>query len=219
MPIGKSSQGRPIQVIKLSRSRQPGVMEASQKKAILIDAGAAISVVLFFLCSFQHFLPVSSPTRATTLWMMDDDITCLISFLAGIHANEWITPAALTWMVNELVENADSYGCILDRFDWYFVPMVNPDGYEYSHAVDRMWRKTRRNYTSNLVRSSARKLRVDSSSDDEQCVGADINRNFEFHWRKGGSSSNVCSPAFAGVKPFSEPESRALANFMLKQVS
>lgn len=140
----------------------------------------------------------------------------LFFFLTGIHANEWITPAALTWMVNELVENADSYSCILDRFDWYFVPMVNPDGYEYSHSVDRMWRKTRRNYTSNLVRSSARKLRVDS--DDEQCVGADINRNFEFHWRKGGSSSNVCSPAFAGVKPFSEPESRALANFMLKQV-
>jgi murein tripeptide amidase MpaA len=135
-----------------------------------------------------------------------------------MHANEWITPAALTWMINELVENADSYNCILDRFDWYFVPMVNPDGYEYSHAVDRMWRKTRRNYTSTLVRSSARKLRVDAD-DEEQCVGADINRNFEFHWRKGGSSSNVCSPAFAGVKPFSEPESRALANFMLKQVS
>ncbi|KAI9553939.1 hypothetical protein GHT06_019210 [Daphnia sinensis] len=173
MPIGKSSQGRPIHVIKLSRSRQPDGVETGQKKAILVDA--------------------------------------------GMHANEWITPAALTWMINELVENADSYNCILDRFDWYFVPMVNPDGYEYSHVVDRMWRKTRRNYTSTLVRTSARKLRVDA--DDEQCVGADINRNFEFHWRKGGSSSNVCSPSFAGVKPFSEPESRALANFMLKQRS
>uniref|UniRef100_A0A0P5P3C1 Carboxypeptidase B n=1 Tax=Daphnia magna TaxID=35525 RepID=A0A0P5P3C1_9CRUS len=173
MPIGKSSQGRPIHVIKLSRRRQPDRVETSQKKAILVDA--------------------------------------------GMHANEWITPAALTWMINELVENADSYSCILDRFDWYFIPMVNPDGYEYSHVVDRMWRKTRRNYTSTLVRTSARKLRVDA--DDEQCLGADINRNFEFHWRKGGSSSNVCSPSFAGVKPFSEPESRALANFMLKQRS
>lgn len=140
----------------------------------------------------------------------------MIGLPIGMHANEWITPAALTWMINELVENADSYSCILDRFDWYFIPMVNPDGYEYSHVVDRMWRKTRRNYTSTLVRTSARKLRVDA--DDEQCLGADINRNFEFHWRKGGSSSNVCSPSFAGVKPFSEPESRALANFMLKQV-
>ena len=138
---------------------------------------------------------------------------------AGMHANEWITPSALTWMVNELVENSDAYDCILDRFDWYFVPMVNPDGYEYSHTVDRLWRKTRRNYTSSFLRSTARKLRVDDAESDENCVGADINRNFEYHWRKGGSSSNVCSPAFAGMKPFSEPESRALANFMLKQVN
>lgn len=37
----------------------------------------------------------------------------------GVHANEWITPAALTWMVNELVGSAaDDYQCILDRFDW-----------------------------------------------------------------------------------------------------
>lgn len=138
---------------------------------------------------------------------------------AGMHANEWITPSALTWIVNELVENSDAYDCILDRFDWYFVPMVNPDGYEYSHTVDRLWRKTRRNYTSSFLRSTARKLRVDDAESDENCVGADINRNFEYHWRKGGSSSNVCSPAFAGMKPFSEPESRALANFMLKQVN
>jgi len=137
---------------------------------------------------------------------------------AGMHANEWITPAALTWMVNELADNSNTYECILDRFDWYFIPVLNPDGYEYSHTVDRLWRKTRRNYTSPLLRSTARKLRVDDGESEENCVGADINRNFEFAWRKGGSSSNVCSPAFAGMKPFSEPESRALANFMLKQV-
>jgi hypothetical protein len=41
VPIGKSSQGRPIHVIKLSRSRQPDGVEPSQKKAILVDAGAA----------------------------------------------------------------------------------------------------------------------------------------------------------------------------------
>lgn len=174
VPIGKSSQGRTIHVIKLSKRRDNG-LEASKKKAILIDA--------------------------------------------GMHANEWITPAALTWMVNELADNSNTYECILDRFDWYFIPVLNPDGYEYSHTVDRLWRKTRRNYTSPLLRSTARKLRVDDGESEENCVGADINRNFEFAWRKGGSSSNVCSPAFAGMKPFSEPESRALANFMLKQRS
>ena len=27
--------------------------------------------------------------------------------------------------------------------DWYVVPLVNPDGYEYSHTNDRLWRKNR----------------------------------------------------------------------------
>ena len=24
---------------------------------------------------------------------------------------------------------------ILERFDWYIIPVLNPDGYEYSHTV------------------------------------------------------------------------------------
>lgn len=128
----------------------------------------------------------------------------------------------MTWMLNELIENPESYDCILDRFDWYFIPMMNPDGYEYSHAVDRMWRKTRRNYTQTETKRS--NIANQNSLTEEQpinndCLGADINRNFEFHWRKGGSSNNVCSSAYAGDKPFSEPEARALANFMLKKVT
>ena len=27
--------------------------------------------------------------------------------------------------------------------DWYVAPLLNPDGYEYSHTNDRMWRKNR----------------------------------------------------------------------------
>ena len=42
VPIGKSSQGRPIHVIKLSRSEQSDGVEPSQKKAILVDAGAPL---------------------------------------------------------------------------------------------------------------------------------------------------------------------------------
>ena len=94
--------------------------------------------------------------------------------------------------------------------------MVNPDGYEYSHVVDRMWRKTRRNDTRPSAALRGRKQRVDDDG-NEECIGVDLNSNFEFNWQKG--SSNPCSPNFAGRKPFSEPESRALANFMLKLVN
>jgi hypothetical protein len=27
--------------------------------------------------------------------------------------------------------------------DWYIMPLLNPDGYEFSHTDDRMWRKNR----------------------------------------------------------------------------
>ena len=134
-----------------------------------------------------------------------------------MHANEWITIAVLTWIVNELVTKKGSHDCIFDRFDWYFIPMVNPDGYEYSHAFDRLWRKTRQSYSSTLT--SAKQLSVNEGISVQDCVGADINRNFEHRWRKGGSSSNVCSQAFAGTKAFSEPEATALSNFIMQEVN
>lgn len=91
--------------------------------------------------------------------------------------------------------------------------MLNPDGYEYSHVTDRLWRKNRRNETRPTIQG--RKKRVDDGN--EECIGVDLNSNFEFNWKKG-NSINPCSPAYAGRKPFSEPESKALANFMLKLV-
>jgi len=134
---------------------------------------------------------------------------------AGVHGNEWITTSSVTWMLNEMSTNQERYDCILDRFDWLWIPLLNPDGYEYTHTVDRMWRKTRRNYTS-LMTKARLGTHVQPIGSPDDCVGADINRNFEFYWRKGGSSSNVCSGSFAGIFPFSEPESRALANYVLK---
>ncbi|CAH2043874.1 unnamed protein product, partial [Iphiclides podalirius] len=43
--------------------------------------------------------------------------------------------------------------------DWYLVPVVNPDGYAYTHTNDRLWRKNR--------------ARIGNSP-----VGVDLNRNF-----------------------------------------
>ena len=36
-----------------------------------------------------------------------------------------------------------SYTVDTQAVDWYVVPLVNPDGYEYSHTNDRLWRKNR----------------------------------------------------------------------------
>lgn len=68
---------------------------------------------------------------------------------AGVHGREWITPAVATWILRELVkfnntETAENTEKELIRsVDWYILPVSNPDGYEFSRNHDRLWRKTR----------------------------------------------------------------------------
>lgn len=60
-----------------------------------------------------------------------------------MHAREWIAPAVATFILSQLVEKNSSYAALLNSSDWMILPMANPDGYEYSHVSDRLWRKTR----------------------------------------------------------------------------
>ena len=50
----------------------------------------------------------------------------IVNCSAGIHAREWITPATITYMIKEIVDNPQKYNCIMDEFDWLFVPVLNP---------------------------------------------------------------------------------------------
>ncbi len=46
----------------------------------------------------------------------------------GVHAREWVSPAAVTYMAYELLENWRDHENILDEYDIYIMPIVNPDG-------------------------------------------------------------------------------------------
>ena len=62
----------------------------------------------------------------------------------GIHSREWVAHATAMWIMKELVENGEQYPSeIVDQLDWYILPVLNPDGYEYSRTDNRMWRKSR----------------------------------------------------------------------------
>lgn len=55
----------------------------------------------------------------------------------GIHAREWISPAQVLYIADQLVTNA-SNKYLYQNVDWYLLPMANPDGYEYaSYCVSK----------------------------------------------------------------------------------
>lgn len=52
----------------------------------------------------------------------------------GIHAREWIAPATVLYILQELVEN-EANRDLLASIDWYLLPVLNPDGYDFSHTT------------------------------------------------------------------------------------
>lgn len=54
---------------------------------------------------------------------------------SGMHAREWAGPATALYLIHELVENHTNSGYALRELDYYIIPLVNPDGYEYSHTT------------------------------------------------------------------------------------
>nr|XP_006822140.1 PREDICTED: carboxypeptidase A4-like [Saccoglossus kowalevskii] len=122
---------------------------------------------------------------------------------SGIHAREWIAPATNIWMANAFLEefkdgSANDTTSILNKYDIYVLPSVNPDGYEYTWDEYRLWRKTR---SPNL---------------GSDCVGTDPNRNWAYGFGGPGTSSDPCSLIYTGPYIHSEIEVRNIVNFFTK---
>ncbi|XP_063628162.1 zinc carboxypeptidase A 1-like [Cydia splendana] len=110
----------------------------------------------------------------------------------GCHAREWLSPAVVTYMLYTLL-NANKYKDkelehIAYTYTWVFIPVMNPDGYEYSHTTDRLWRKNRR-----------------------PGGAVDLNRNYGIAFGSHGASNNPTSIKYCGDSPFSEPETHFMA--------
>ncbi|KAI9162918.1 Metallocarboxypeptidase A-like protein [Paramyrothecium foliicola] len=116
----------------------------------------------------------------------------------NVHAREWITGVTVEYLAYKLVDGYQKNTAVpastLDNYDFYIMPVVNPDGFVYT-TQDRMWRKNRQ------VRPG------------KNCVGTDINRNWPHQWNvPGGSSPDACSETYRGEAPGDTPEMAVLTN-------
>jgi carboxypeptidase A2 len=109
---------------------------------------------------------------------------------ATIHAREWLATATLLKIMKHLVDDYNDLqvAALLQKYDFYLLPVVNPDGYSYTHTNERLWRKNR---TPNA---------------GSTCLGTDLNRNYDQMWGNAGASTNPCSDTYRGATPGSEPE-------------
>ncbi|NXT20706.1 CBPA1 Carboxypeptidase, partial [Syrrhaptes paradoxus] len=117
----------------------------------------------------------------------------------GIHSREWVTQASGVWFARKIVldhENDEGLSSILDEMDIFLEIVTNPDGFAYTQSQNRMWRKTRSKRSGSL------------------CVGVDPNRNWDAGFGGSGSSSSSCSDTYRGPYANSEPEVKAIVDFV-----
>lgn len=165
----------------------------------------------------------------------------------GVHAREWAPPDALIDFISRIltarrslsdvvyqplvvdgvtysdppyVIDKSAVAKIFSRFNLIILPLVNPDGREFSMRgsagkptrSEQLWRKNR-----------------GSSGGSPQCVGVDINRNFDIAWKhreyyrpdaadKVAVSERPCDfQLYKGPSAFSEAESRAVRDLVTQK--
>ena len=127
-----------------------------------------------------------------------------VCFDALIHAREGASNSTVMYFMNYLLENYGKDSVVtylVDNREIYFLPCLNPDGYEYNRLTDPngggMWRKNRRD-------------------NGNGSYGVDLNRNYSIGWAwdDEGSSADGYSEVYRGTSAISEPESYYFAEFI-----
>uniref|UniRef100_A0AC35UF95 Peptidase_M14 domain-containing protein n=1 Tax=Rhabditophanes sp. KR3021 TaxID=114890 RepID=A0AC35UF95_9BILA len=135
----------------------------------------------------------------------------------GNHAREWPAVHLTMYYINTIVKG---YGvdpeitAWVDDMNIYAFPLLNPDGFLYTkttkEAIIRQWRK-------NMAKDDCTG-RSFYSKVPVCCNGVDLNRNFDIGFNPMHPTfNNSCSDEFQGRVPFSEPETRAIRDFVLSK--
>lgn len=162
-------------------------------KSLSIRSSKIVSVVM-------EKMGESHEGREISILRISSDISKhkpVIWISGGQHAREWVSPISCLWFAEQLLSDVS----LLEKYDFAIAPLLNPDGYQYSQqssdTQNRYFRKNR-----------------------NPAGHVDLNRNWpNKDWAnqvKGGGSSNKESQIYRGASPASEPEVKAVINYIEK---
>jgi hypothetical protein len=154
---------------------------------------------------------VGTTLEGRTIWAMKisdnpdiDEDEPEVFYNGVIHAREPISIELLLYFMRYLTNN---YGTdprviyLVNNRELWFVPIMNPDGYEYNRSTDPggggMYRKNRRDCGGGNW-------------------GVDLNRNWGYMWGYDdeGSSPYCSDETYRGSSAFSEPETQGIRDFI-----
>jgi hypothetical protein len=118
------------------------------------------------------------------------------------HAREWISTEVTRRMMEHFASSDPEAKRLRKTRQLWFLPVVNPDGYQYTFEHERLWRKNLRDNDEND--------RIDNLD------GVDLNRNYPEHWGYDdeGSEPEISSLTYRGPEAGSEPETQANIDFV-----
>ncbi|KAH6904176.1 putative carboxypeptidase [Coprinopsis sp. MPI-PUGE-AT-0042] len=108
-----------------------------------------------------------------------------------VHARE--PSSTLHTTSSTTTANSTEVKSIVDKYDFYIFPIVNPDGFAFSQTSTRLWRKNRSVPPS----------------------GSTLLRNWNVAWSQtNGASTSPCSETYKGLAPVDAPETQGLQAFV-----
>jgi hypothetical protein len=113
------------------------------------------------------------------------------------HAREWISTEVTRRMMEFFASTNPKAKKLRRTRQLWFVPVLNPDGYQYTFDGERLWRKNLR----------------DNDGNGQIAIGdgVDLNRNYPYRWGydNEGSAGDPSDDTYRGPSPASEPETQA----------
>ncbi|KAJ2953469.1 hypothetical protein O0L34_g1064 [Tuta absoluta] len=110
---------------------------------------------------------------------------------------DWLSPTVATYLADQLIRGEDPEALAAsEEYDWHIVPIVNPDGHQYSQDAERLWMKNRRPIP------------------DTEEYGVDLTKNWNSQWGVSGGSHDEKDNNFIGLGPFSEIETRSVSGYI-----